>query len=74
MSLLLKGSTYNREAIPFIYKLIEKDCIDTAFKLLRSLVSNPSRSSENEKMDSGQFFIKKLVISDVVNQVVIKLA
>ncbi|XP_008215611.1 leucine-rich PPR motif-containing protein, mitochondrial [Nasonia vitripennis] len=72
MSLLLKGSTYNREAIPFIYKLIEKNRIETAFKLLKSLVKNPLRQSEDEKTDSGQFFIRKLVTHDVNPETVVK--
>lgn len=67
MSLLLKGSTYNRDAISFIYKLIEQNCVDTAFKLLKSLIKNPARQPENEKTDGGQFFIRKLVTSDVVS-------
>lgn len=58
-----KGVTYNRETIRIINKLVDKNCLPIAYKLLKSL--KPS-SYFDEKTDSGQFFIKKLITSQNV--------
>lgn len=67
MALLVKGSIYNKEAMTSINRLIEKNQIEVAYKLLKSLVKTASMESSTSS-NTGRFFIKKLVNSDVVSR------
>lgn len=62
----MKGSVYNKESVVFINRLIEKNQIEVAYKLLHSLVKTSSMENASNSTN-GRFFIKKLVNSDAVN-------
>ena len=64
MSLLIKGVTYNRDIKSQILKLIDKNQHSIAYKLLKSMVRS-SKRSYNE--NSGNFFVKKLIMNDNVS-------
>lgn len=65
MAVLPKGNLYNKDVISTIYKLIEKNQIEVAYKLFKCM-KKPTRNNE-ETLDYGRFFIKKLITTDVVS-------
>ncbi|XP_058793240.1 leucine-rich PPR motif-containing protein, mitochondrial-like [Phymastichus coffea] len=68
ISYLNKGGLYNKDAVACILKLLEKNCIDVAYILLKTLLK-----PENLKnYESGGFFLRKLVTSDASNETMIK--
>lgn len=63
-----KGSTFNKDIIITIYKLIEKNQIEMAYKLFKNM-KKPARSIEEDDPHQGRFFIKKLVTTNVVGYI-----
>lgn len=63
---LTKGGLYNKDAVACILRLVEKDCVEIAYKLIKTMIKPENR----ESFESGGFFLRKLVVSGAVSDVI----